>query len=41
MSDFEFKPGHKFFQVTISSIKYIKKYKFRYYLSRGLQQLPL
>ena len=25
MSDFEFKPIHKFFKITISSIKYLKK----------------
>ena len=24
MSDFEFKPIHKFFKITISSIKYLK-----------------
>ena len=24
MSDFEFKPVHKFFKITISSIKYLK-----------------
>ena len=25
MSDFEFKPIHKFFKITISSIKFLKK----------------
>ena len=31
MSDFEFNPIHKFFKITISSIKYLKKHEFRHH----------
>ena len=40
MSDFEFKPIHKFFKITISSIKYLKL-EFRYYISTCIQQYTL
>ena len=33
MSDFEFRTIHNFFRETISSLKYMKKIKLRYYFS--------
>ena len=41
MPDLELKPIHKFFRVTISSIKYTKKNKFRYNLFTRMQQFTI
>ena len=41
MSDFEFKPIHKFFKITISSIKYLKNSNSDIISLHGIQQYTL
>ena len=38
MSDFEFRPIHKFFKITILSKKYVKKHKFGYYFTTRVKK---